>query len=304
MTVDQAAYRRYEGTFQPGKGAIGAIAGTTIRRVFRRTWLRYLYFVVVLINTVAASFITFITHQRFIGNRSASEMVADGGGELDSLAVVLRGFLSQVGALAPIVAALTIAPLIAEDRRAKALPLYFSRPITHMHYVIGKLGAGTFFLAMLLLVPPIAMFAVDIANTPEDVVYAQRLGVLLRGMLPLAMLTVCLTSMSLGVSSLMERTNAASLVLFGLCIFATVAAHVLAREIFEDPAYFAIDPFLCAQAIGNDLLPAMPSMINLSEVSTESQELAPTTAWWGLSVWAATGLFVLWLRVRKVEVVE
>jgi ABC-type transport system involved in multi-copper enzyme maturation permease subunit len=301
MTVDQAAYRRYEGTFRPGKGAIGAIAGTTIRRVFRRTWLRYLYFVVVLVNTVAASFITFITHQRFIGDRSVSDMA---GGDLDSLAVVLRGFLSQVGALAPIVAALTIAPLIAEDRRAKALPLYFSRPITHLHYVIGKLGAGTFFLAMLLLVPPIAMFAVDIANTPEDVVYAERFGVLLRGMLPLAMLTVCLTSMSLGVSSLMERTNAASLVLFGLCIFATVAAHVLAREIFDDPAYFAIDPFLCAQAIGNDLLPAMPSMINLSEVSAESQELAPTSAWWGLTAWAAGGLFVLWWRVRKVEVVE
>ena len=304
MTVDLAAYRPFEGSFRPGRGAIRAIAGTTIRRVFRRTWLRYLYFVVVLINTVAASFLTFFTHQKLIGDRSIGEIVAGSGVELDSLAVALRGFLAQVGGLAPIVAALTVAPLIAEDRRAKALPLYFARPITHLDYVAGKFSAGLFFLAILLLLPPLAILAVDLANTPGDIDYGSRFSVLGRGLLPLALLAGCLTAVSLGVSSLLERTNAASLVVFGLFLFAGVAAQACVRLVFEDPAYFAIDPFLCAQSIGDHLLPARPVMLGVAEVSSNAQELPVGAACWGLAAWSGGGLFLLWWRVRKVEVVE
>jgi ABC-type transport system involved in multi-copper enzyme maturation permease subunit len=304
VTVDQAAYRRFEGTFRPGKGAVAAIAGTTIRRVFRRNWLRYIYFVVVLINTVTASFLTFITHQKFIGNQSVGEIVAQQGGELDSLAVVLRAFLAQAGTLAPIVAALTVAPLIAEDRRAKALPLYFSRPITHFHYVAGKFLAGTFFVGMLLLLPPIAMFAVDAANTPGDVDLLHRLRVLGLGMLPLLFLTVCVTSIALGVSSVMERTNAASLVVFGIIIFTAAAAQAVVSLVVDDPAWFAIDPFLCTQSIGNALLPALPDTLNLSDVASDAQALPSRAAGWGLALWTGAGLLLLWWRVRRVEVVE
>jgi len=304
VTVDQAAYRRFEGAFRPGKGAVGAIAGTTIRRVFRRTWLRYVYFVVVLINTVAASFFTYFTHQKLVNNQSIGEIVERSGLQLDSLAVVLRGFVAQAGTLAPIIAALTIAPLIAEDRRAKALPLYFSRPVTHVHYVGGKSLAGLFFLGMLLLLPPVAMFAIDLANTPADVEIGGRLAVLGRGLVPLAALCACLTAVALGISSLMERTNAASLVAFGLIIFATVAAQACVRLVFEDPAWFAIDPFLCAQSIGNSLLPEMPGVLQMSDVSYDARELSVETAWCGLAAWTAAGLLVLWRAVRRVEVVE
>ncbi|MHC4939231.1 MAG: ABC transporter permease [Planctomycetota bacterium] len=306
MPVDQAAYRPYEGLLRPGRGALMAITGTTVRRVFRRTWIRLIFLVVVIINLVQTSLMSFMTHREVMGGRSLGEMVEEQGmGELDPFAMALRGFYSQIAILAPLIAALTAATLIAEDRRAKALPLYFSRPITHIHYVLGKMGAACFFLAAVLILPPIAMFLVEIANAPDSVDYVERLGMLARGLTPLAVLTVSMAAISLGVSSLVERSNAASLALFGVIILSVVGSHTMVRLVTHDENWYALNPFAATQRIADELLPPLPRLqLPVSPIPQTAKSIALPVAWWSLISWGAAGIVLLWWRIRKVEVVE
>ncbi|MEM8884396.1 MAG: ABC transporter permease subunit [Planctomycetota bacterium] len=306
MPVDQASFRPYQGVRHPGRGAIRAIAGTTIRRVMRRTWLRLMFVVIVLLNLVTTSIMSYFTNQEIAGGQTFGEILEQRGfGPLDPFAISMRGFIAQINLFSLVVAALTAAPLIAEDRRARALPLYFSRPITHVHYVLGKLAAAIFFLGAVLLVPPIAMFLYEIGNSPAEIEFGDRLGVLADGLIPLGALTLALASISLGISSLVERSNIASLALFGLLLFATVFSNATVELITEDPRWYALDPFYSAQAVAHHLLPEIPKLdLPARALPRQALQIPLSVAWSSLAGWTALGVGLLVWRVRRVEVVE
>ncbi|MHC4954254.1 MAG: ABC transporter permease [Planctomycetota bacterium] len=305
MKVDQAAFRRWDGVLKPGVSAVPAIAGTTIRRVFRRAWIRRLIFVVVLINISIAAILTYIVTQRVIGDQSIQELARERGfGDIDPFALALRGFLGQLWFFTPVIAALTAGPLIAEDRRAKALPLYFSRPIRHWHYMVGKLAAGGFFLVLVTMLPPLAMFGVEITNSPEEGIFMARLYALLHAWLACFALTAALTSISLGISSLMDRTNTASLAVFGVLVIASIAARICANVVFDNNAWLAINPFLAMQRVAHELLPIVPkAIVNMGGLENISKTIPLAAAWQSLVAWTGTGLLLFGWRVRNVEVV-
>lgn len=66
-----------------------------------------------------------------------------------------------------ILAALVGPGLVAEDRRANALELYFSRPITRADYLFGKAGALFCFLLSVTLAPNLMLWLVEGAMSPE-----------------------------------------------------------------------------------------------------------------------------------------
>ena len=86
----------------------------------------------------------------------------------DLLPLLNLQFQRSISFWAVLLAALVGAPLIAEDRRAHALPLYFSRPISHFDYVVGKFLALAFFLSLLLVAPPICMYLIDVGFSDAD----------------------------------------------------------------------------------------------------------------------------------------
>src|SRR5438552_19166944 len=67
-------------------------------------------------------------------------------------------FLSQQMFFVFIIAIYAGAGLIANDLKANALQIYFSKPITRRDYVMGKLGVLFFFLALPTLVPGMLLF--------------------------------------------------------------------------------------------------------------------------------------------------
>lgn len=74
-----------------------------------------------------------------------------------------RQFLDQQAAYVFFISVYVGSGLIANDRRANALQLYLSKPLTRAEYVFGKLAILMTFLLMVTAVPAIALLLVQIA---------------------------------------------------------------------------------------------------------------------------------------------
>lgn len=299
MPIDVASYRRWEGRARPTSLAALGIASTMIRRRLRLRIARIIIFGFVLFWCAVAALV-FYFHLQGEGNPVIREQIRKLGFENVNLLAVLNRLLdNMIGFWAFLFAAIVGAPVISEDRRAHALPLYFSRPIGHVDYVLGKALSVAFFLAMLLILPRVIMYGIEVAYSNVDGVAARQLPTLLRSCADGALGILMLASLSLGVSSLTERPTYAALFLLGIGAISTGVAHFLAR-VLHDANWLAVAPYTCVHRIGLHLLP-VPPQLSLNTAFLE--EMSVRGAWIGLSAWVALGLGVLFLRVRRVEVV-
>ncbi|HEX5138406.1 MAG TPA: ABC transporter permease subunit [Planctomycetota bacterium] len=299
MPIDIASYRAWEGRARPAPLAALGIAATTIRRRLRIRIVRIIVFVFLVVSTGAAALVFYGTLTGRGDPRVQEQIRRFGFENVDVLAILNRLFDIAIGFWAFVLAALVGAPVIAEDRRARALPLYFSRPIGHIDYVLGKAMSAAFFLALLLIVPRIAMYGMDIAFADAKGAAWDHMPTFLRSCAVGALGVALFTSLSLGVSSLFERPAYAALFLLGLGALLSVTSLFLA-DVLESPGWLALSPYACVHRIAIDLLPVP---IGLSDDTAALEKLGIGTAWTGYAAWTALGLFVLTLRVRRVEVV-
>ena len=290
MPVDQATYRPYAGPRRPGKRVPMAIAGTMIRKMRRGRFVRVLVFSLpVLCCLISVIILTF-----WYSNEQMRQMFR---GE-NMLLLLNRRMQDVASPFAMLLAALIGGPLIAEDRRAKALPLYFSRPITHLDYVLGKMFALFFFLGLMLIGAPVLMFLAEVFLNPAEGVFGTQLKTLWYSLIPSLARMVSLSALILGVSSLVRRANHAALLFFGILLPADGIASILSREVFRNPNWLAVSPKACVDRITMESLPAV------SERWVHTGQLDIGAAWTGVALWTAAGLAVLTLRIRKVEVVS
>lgn len=299
MPIDIASYRRWEGRARPTPFSALAIAATMIRRRMRIRFVRRIIAVVILV-AVGSAAVTFMLTLEGEGDpmlRRQIEMF--GMANVNLLAVLNHRFDLWIGYFAMLMGALVAAPVIAEDRRAHALPLYFSRPIGHVEYVLGKAASAAFFLALLLILPRVAMYAVEVAFTSADGVAWRQLPTLLRSCLAGLLGTTVVTSVGIGISSLTERPTYAALFLLGVAVLALGVSQHLAQPL-DDPDLLAIYPYHCVQRIAIDVMPT-PQTLRPGTGFLEKMDVS--WAWTSLGIWTAAGLLVLVLRVRRVEVV-
>ncbi len=291
MPVDQATYRPYAGTRRPGKRVPLAIAGTMIRKMRRGRLVRVLVFSLpILCCGISVIVLTF-----WYSNPKLVPQMFRG----QNLLLLLNRSVQDIASpFAMLLAALVGGPLIAEDRRAKALPLYFSRPISHLDYVLGKMFALFFFLGLMLIGAPVLMFLAEVFLNPAEGVFGTQLETLWYSLIPSFARIVSLSALVLGVSSLVRRANHAALLFFGILLPAQGLAQILSREVFRDPNWLAISPKACVDRITMEYLPSV------SERWIHTWNLDIVAAWTGIALWTAAGLTVLTLRIRKVEVVS
>jgi ABC-type transport system involved in multi-copper enzyme maturation permease subunit len=81
--------------------------------------------------------------------------------------LLLMFFRIPQGVLAVMVIALIAPPLIAQDFRSRAFLLYFSRPITRLEYVAGKMATVAAYLAMITVVPGLALYLLGVGLSPN-----------------------------------------------------------------------------------------------------------------------------------------
>lgn len=201
-------------------------------------------------------------------------------------------FLGQQGVFVFFVTIYVGAGLIANDRRANALQVYLSKPLTRAEYVAGKLGILFLFLvtvtwlpAMLLLVVQI-LFAGSLRFLSENIF-------LLPAITLFALLQVIVASTAMLALSSMSKSSRFVGVMYAGLIFFTSALFQAIRGITGDSSFAWISPTDTLQQIGQLIFRLPPSY-----------DLPPVGAIVAVLVLIGGSLWILERQVRGVEVVQ
>src|SRR6266853_5517700 len=150
MPIHDQGYRRYQGTRTP-RGRAWAVITTAGLRTFlgKRAFLgllvmAWLPFVVRTVQIYAAA------------NFPQMAFIAP-------TAETFRQFLSQQDPFVFFVTVYVGAGLIANDRRANALQIYLSKPLSRGEYVLGKMAILMTFLLMVTWVPAMLLLILQAA---------------------------------------------------------------------------------------------------------------------------------------------
>ena len=233
-TIYDIGYRHYDGPRLGRRGAIAAIIGAGLRAVFglgrsgRSKILPWGTLILALMPAVVA-----VAIRVLVGD------IVD----LYSYANYLWG----IGALLPIFVAAQAPELVVNDMRHRVLPLYFSRPIGRLDYVVAKLAALSVALLGLTLVPVLLLFAGRVLAA-DDVVGAlgDEIGAL-PGIIGSGVLhAVVLAGLGLAICSLAARRAYAAGAVLAVFLIGGVVGDTF-QEQGGDLAPFA--PFLNPIAI-------------------------------------------------------
>ena len=110
-----------------------------------------------------------------------------------------------------------IAPsLISKDVRSRAFLLYFSKPISPVEYILGKLFILTFFIVGVTTLPAIALYLFAVMLSPDLSVLPGTWDIPLRILASTVFLVIPTASLALMLSSLTQETRFASFAWFAI----------------------------------------------------------------------------------------
>jgi len=202
-----------------------------------------------------------------------------------------REFLDQQGLFVFFVTIYIGAGLIANDRRANALQLYLSKPMTSAEYIAGKLAilfvflvAVTFLPAMTLLLTQ-AVFAGSLTFIRNNIYLLPAIT-----LFSLAQVLLASTTM-LALSSLSKSARFVSVMYAGLFFFTTALFQAL-RGITGTSRFAWISPSASLEQLGDVIFRLQPRY-----------QLAAPIAAVTVLVLIAGSILILMRRVRGVEIV-
>ena len=216
-TIYDIGYRHYDGPRLGRQGAVTAIVGAGLRAVFgmgrsgRSKALPWGLLVLALSPAVIAVAIRVL----------AGDIL-----ELYSY----ENYLWGIGALFTVFVAAQAPELVVNDMRHRVLPLYFSRPISRIDYVVAKLAALTIGLLALTLLPVLVLFAGRVLAA-EDVLGAlgDEAGAL-PGIIGSGLIhAIVLGSLGIAISSLAGRRAYAAGAVLGVFLVSGVVSAVFAE---------------------------------------------------------------------------
>ena len=223
MPIHDQGYRRYLGT----RDAIGRSWQVMTRAgvmsvVSKRVFLGMMLF-------AWAPFVVRVVQFYFATTLAQASFLAPSG-------ETFREFLDQQGIWVFFVTIYVGAGLIANDRRANALQLYLSKPMTSAEYIAGKLAilfiflvAVTFLPAILLLITQ-ALLAGNLTFTRNNLYLVPAIT-----LYSLAQVLVAATTM-LALSSLSKSSRYVG-ILFAGVIFFTQAMYGVLYEVTRDSSW-------------------------------------------------------------------
>jgi len=150
MPIHDQGYRRYGGGKSRGQGWL-VIARSGIRNVIGKR---------IFLGLLLVAWIPFFV--RTVVQIYAPANIPQAG-FLALKAETFRDFLDQQGIFVFFITVYVGAGLIANDRRANALQIYLSKPLTRAEYVFGKLAVLMAFLLLVTWVPAMLLLLVQIA---------------------------------------------------------------------------------------------------------------------------------------------
>jgi ABC-2 type transport system permease protein len=148
MPIHDQGYRRYGGSRVRGHAWLVMLRNGIVGMMGNRRW----------IVLMVASWIQFVIRavQFYIAaNFSQAAIVAPS-------AATFRDFFDKQDIFVFLVTVTLGAVSIAEDRRANALQIYLSKPLTRFEYIVGKLSVLVAFLLFITWVPALLLLVVQV----------------------------------------------------------------------------------------------------------------------------------------------
>jgi len=148
MPIHDQGYRRYSGSRARGRAWWVMLRNGVVGMMGSRRW----------IVLMIASWIQFVIRavQFYIAaNFSQAAIVAPS-------AATFRDFFDKQDLFVFLVTVTLGAVSIAEDRRANALQIYLSKPLTRLEYIVGKLAVLMAFLLFITWVPALLLLVVQV----------------------------------------------------------------------------------------------------------------------------------------------
>jgi len=255
--------------------------------------------------TIAGIILAFVVYSRFQLEAQGQVGLGEGADMRAAIAVgmasamvetllAVRNLIMQANLWTQLGALLAVAwfggGLLAEDRRLGAHLLYFARPMTRLDYFLGHfLTVATFGLAA-VLTPGLLICLVASFSSPDFAFVKEEWDVILATLGYALVSVTLLTSIALAVSSLVDRKSFALVGIVGLFAGSELTAQVLAD---------LLDPRFHLVGLGRNV-------VRLGDWMFSGQlhfDWDPLQSAWVVSGWVALSLAVIWLRLRRLEVV-
>jgi ABC-2 type transport system permease protein len=117
--------------------------------------------------------------------------------------------------------------LISQDLRFNALPLYLSRPLRRIDYLVGKLGVIATFLGMVIIVPSLLAYALGLLFSLDVTILRDTYRLLFASLAYGLVIIVSAGMLILALSSLSRNSRYVALFWLGVWIVSAITAIVL-----------------------------------------------------------------------------
>ena len=278
MPIHDQGYRRYAGERSAHGRAWAVIASAGIR-----TMLRKRSFIGLLLLACAPFFVRAVQIYAAANLPQASFLAPT--------PEMFRDFLTQQSIFVFFIAVYAGSGLIATDRRANALQIYLSKPLSRVEYVFGKLAVLLVFLLLVTWVPAIVLLLVQVMFAGDFTFFLDNLFLFPAITLSAFIQAMTVAATMLALSSLSKSSRYVAILYAGLIFFSQAMYRVL-YEVTRDSSW----AWLSFSA-------------NLSQINAFIFRMRPSydTPWpVSLAVLAAAvalSAVILERRVRGVEVV-
>lgn len=278
MPIHDQGYRRYLGT----RAAIGRAWQVMTRAgvmsvITKRPFIALMLFAwsPFIVRVVQFYFATTLAQARFLAPTGET----------------FREFLDQQGVWVFFATIFIGAGLIANDRRANALQLYLSKPMTSAEYIAGKLAILFIFLSAVTFLPAILLLITQ-AVLSGNLTFVRANAYLVPAitLYSLAQVLLAATTM-LALSSLSKSARFVAVMYAGLFFFTTALFQAL-RGITGRSTFAWLSPSASLQQLGDVIFRLDPRY-----------QLHPAIAAFVVVFLIAASVAILLRRVRGVEIV-
>lgn len=277
MPIHDQGYQRYKGQRLPHGGAWAVIARQHIMAHARKK---------VVIGLLLASWIPFIVFTVWV---YLSTFQAIAGFQVTSAQYKL---MLDISWLFVFILSISMSGLIADDRRANALQVYLSKPLTRLEYVAGKLMSILAFLLAVSLVPALTLVIVQTMLTGSFTFVGANMF-LLPAIVLLSLLQSLLSAFLLLALSSLSKSRRFVAMMYAGVIFFSPAIYQMFRGITGSGAWAVVAPMEMLDVIGDAIfrVPGVRPPVPVSVAIVVVVGLVACSAW------------ILERRIRGVEVV-
>jgi ABC-2 type transport system permease protein len=202
-----------------------------------------------------------------------------------------REFLQQQNPFVFFVTIYVGAGLIANDRRANALQIYLSKPLTRVEYIAGKLATLVLLLVAVTWLPAMLLLLLQVLFS-GSVTFLRDNLFLIPAVTLFAAIQVFLSAFAMLALSSLSKSRRFVSIMYAATIFFSAAMFQALRNITRSRSWAWVSP--------GDTLEVIANTIFRSQVTPA---MSPVIAFVAVGVIIGVSIWVLERRVRGVEVV-